>query len=364
MKTNQYFTGLGLSLLLFAAGCGKQTETTTVNVSNEVIPVRIMQLNKSDFNNVIHASGQFTTNDETILSFKTGGVVSRILVSEGDQVKKGQLLATLDLTEISAMADQTRIGFEKATRDFNRAEKLYNDSVVTLEQLQNAKTAMEIARQQLATARFNLSYSEIRAAQPGVILMKLAREGQIAGPGTPVLQVSSKGQADWILRAALSDREWARTGLNDKAFVYIEALNSQHLEGLVTARSETADPVTGAFTVDIQVVNSRTLDIASGMFGKAEIFLSRKQRAWRIPYEALLDGNGRQGFVFVTNDGKMAMKVPVTIASVERNDVLISEGLEGYKSVITSGSAYLTDRSGIRVITNTHTSSLNYHENN
>jgi len=350
MKTLNHILILVLAGSLIAGGCSRTKEKVPAAGPAESIPVRIMTLYKSGFNNVIYASGQFTTNDETMLSFKTGGVISRIFASEGDQVKKGQVLATLDLTEISAQASQARIGFEKATRDYGRAEALYNDSVVTLEQLQNAKTGLDIARQQLTGARFNLSCSEIRAPHDGVVLVKAAREGQIAGPGTPVIQVSSKGRADWILRVALSDREWSRTAINDKATVDIEALDLHNIEGFVYSRAENSDPMTGSLTIDIKLGNARNLDIASGMFGKAEIHVSQKQQAWCIPYDALLDGNGNRGFVFVTNDGTTAAKVPVKIASIEKNEVLISEGLEGYRSLIISGSAYLSDRSGIKVI--------------
>ena len=111
-----------------------------------------MELKKSSGTQVIKTSGQLTTNDETILGFKTSGIVSSILVKEGDFVKKGQLLATLDLREINALVSQARHGYEKAQRDFRRVQNLYRDSVVTLEQLQNAETGLAVAKEQLEAA--------------------------------------------------------------------------------------------------------------------------------------------------------------------------------------------------------------------
>ena len=88
------------------------------------------------------------------------------------------------------------------------------------------------------------------------------------------------------------------------------------------------------------------------MFGKAQIILSKKNIVWRIPYDALLDGNADQGFVFVTDDNTNALKVPVTIDAIDGNNILVSRGLDEYKSLIVSGSAYLTDKSVIKVINN------------
>jgi multidrug efflux pump subunit AcrA (membrane-fusion protein) len=168
----------------------------------------------------------------------------------------------------------------------------------------------------------------------------------------PVLKTSSKGKTDWILRVAVSDKEWADIEINDKARVQIEALNISDMQAYVFSKAEDADQMTGSFSIDLKLNNARKLNIASGMFGKAEIILSQKNLVWQIPYDALLDGNSDQGFVFVTNDNINALKVPVTIESIEGKSILISKGLEEYKSLIVSGSAYLTDNSVIKVINN------------
>jgi RND family efflux transporter MFP subunit len=352
MKNSNNIIVASTVAVLLLSGCGKQPENTTPQKFVEAIPVKVIFLSQAEVTGSVHSSGQFTTDDETMFSFKTGGIIDRIYVKEGDKVRKGQLLATLDLTEISSQVNQTMIAFEKAARDFVRFENLRKDSVATLEQLQNSKTGLELAKQQLAAAKFNLQYSEIRATHDGVILKKLANEGQISGPGTPVLQTSSKGQTDWILRVAVSDNEWVKIKLNDKASVQIEALNLNDMQAYVSSKAEDADQMTGSFSIDLKLNNARKLNIASGMFGKAEIMLSQKNLVWQIPYDALLDGNADQGFVFVTNDNINALKVPVTIDAIDGKNILISKGLNEYKSLIVSGSAYLTNNSVIKVINN------------
>ena len=352
MKNSYYILIISTLIVLLLSGCVKEPENLTLPKSVEAIPVKVIFLSQAEVSGSVHSSGQLTTDDENMLSFKTGGIVDRIYVKEGDKIRKGQLLAILDLTEISSQVNQTRIAFEKAVRDYDRFEILRKDSVATLEQLQNSKTGLELAKQQLAAAKFNLKYSEIRATHDGVILRKLANEGQMTGPGTPVLQTSSKGQTDWILRVAVSDKEWADIRLNDKATVQIEALNIHDMQAYVSSKAEDADQMTGSFSIDLKLNNTRKLNIASGMFGKAEIMLSQKNLVWKIPYDALLDGNADQGFVFVTNDNINAIKVPVTIDAIDGKNILVSKGLEDYKSLIVSGSAYLTDKSVIKVTNN------------
>jgi RND family efflux transporter MFP subunit len=344
-----------LLILLAYAGCKQHTASQKQIPDEDTIPVKIMLLNQQLHAASIEVSGQFTTDDETLLSFKTTGVIGNIFVKEGDAVRKGQVLATLNLTEINAQVQQAQLAFEKAKRDHQRVTNLYNDSVSTLEQLQNSKTALDLALQQLNTAVFNRSYAEIRAPHDGYVLRKLANPGQVVSAGTAVLQTNGAHSSSWLLRVGISDREWAALQLNDAAVIQTTALPGQTFTGTVSRKSEGVDPVSGSFTADIRITGQKPAAIASGMFGKATIQPAAKAAAgaaktWAVPYEALLDGDGSSGYVFITNDNKTARKVPVRIAGMEKNSVLISDGLQGAQALIISGSAYLTDNRPIAVI--------------
>jgi len=334
----------------FVQSCsnGNGKNETIVHVT-EVIPVRVMTISQQELQPVIQTSGLFTTDDETFLAFKTGGIIERIFVKEGDAIHKGQLLATLNLTEIEAQVAQARLSFEKAKRDFLRVENLYKDSVATLEQFQNARTGMEVASRQLETASFNRSYSEIRAVSNGFVLRKMASEGQVISPGITVFQTNGAGKGKWILRTGVSDREWASIHVGDKATVTTDALSGKTFQAIVTRKSEGTDAMNGSFTVEV-TLKSPGSGLATGLFGKATIQGSQKQNVWKIPYDALLDGDAQSGYVFVTVDEKTAHKVPVVTGSIEKDQVIILAGLENAKSLIISGSAYLKDGSAIKII--------------
>jgi len=142
MKTNYLYLFL---LPLIIAGC-RHSSADPASIQETSIPVKVIDLRQQTVYEPVYASGSFTTDDETMRSFKTGGIVQHLFVREGDAVKKGQLLAILDLTEITAQVTQATLSYEKAQRDFNRLSNLYRDSVVTLEQFQNARTGLDIAR--------------------------------------------------------------------------------------------------------------------------------------------------------------------------------------------------------------------------
>jgi RND family efflux transporter MFP subunit len=354
MKNNMIIiTGILAGAILMSATLTSCTDgksgTAKLVKKTAPVPVKILEVESTEQRAIVKTSGKITTDNETYLAFKLGGVVEKIYVQEGDAVKKGQVLATLDPREINAIVSQAKLGYEKSLRDFNRVEKLYKDSVVTLEQFQNSRTALDVANEQLQSAEFNKQYSRITAQQDGFVLKKFVNPGQVVGIGDPVILANSPGNDNWILKVNASDRQWSSINVNDVAQVKLDAFPGEVFDGKILRKSETSDPATGTFSVDIRVKNGKST-FASGMFATTEISTRNKSNVWSIPYEALLDANGNEGFVFVTADYKTAIKQAVTISSIEQNRVSITAGFENYHALIVSGSAYLTDNSAITVI--------------
>ncbi len=326
-----------------------KSESLKIVRKSDPIPVKILELESIDQSTPILTSGKITTDNETQLAFKTGGVLDQVFVQEGDRINRGQLLATLNLREINAVVSQSKFLLEKSQRDFERTENLFRDSVATLEQMQNARTALDVAREQLQATEFNKQFSKIVAPQNGFVLRKFVNPGQVIAIGAPVLLVNGVSNNGWLLRVNASDKQWAAIQLNNKANVTLDAFAGREFQAKVLRKSETSDPATGTFSVDLLVKNEDE-KLVSGMFGSAKITTARKTKVWSVPYEAVLDANGNEGFVFVTPDYKTAIKVPVTISSIEKDKVSITGGFEKVSTLIVSGSAYLNDQADITII--------------
>lgn len=340
---------LFLLIIVAAYACNSRAEEKKI-VARDTIPVKLISIKEEAADNLIHVTGYLSTQDEMRLSFKTGGVIDRILVSEGDKVKRGQLLATTKSTEISAQVQQVQLGLQKAERDYQRVLNLYNDSVATLEQLQNAKTGLEIARQNLSQASFNQQYSKIYATQDGFVIRKLKNDGELSEPGAPVLVLGGVStSSDWILATGVPDKEWALIDKGNTATISFEAFPGKSFNAVVSRKGLAADAANGTFPIELQV-NFGKEQPATGMFGKASIKSTIKQNGYTIPYESLLEANGKTGFVFASHDGKSVKKVEVQIGQINNNTVQVLSGLEGYTYIVSSGSPYLNDQSIITAI--------------
>lgn len=340
---------IATAVLAFTA-CQPKAKEEKAKMQEDIIPVKLLALESQQGAQQVEATGLIGTENEARLSFKIGGVIETVNVTEGQHVKKGQLLASLKATEIEAQVQQVQIALEKAVRDYQRASNLYKDSVATLEQLQNAKTGVDIAQQNLQQVKFNRQYASIYAPTDGFIVKKIGNPGELASPGSPVIFMNAiSGSSKWILKTGVADQQWAAVSNGDKASVTIDAFPGKTFKGVVSKKALAADMASGSFLLEIQV-NIENEKPAIGMFGKAFIQTSNKTNALSIPYEALLEANGYVGYVFATNDQKKVSKVTVSISRITNDKVYLSGGLEGYKYLVVTGSPYLTENATIKVI--------------
>ena len=294
----------------------------------------------------VTGTGTLASRDELPLSFKLGGVVRRVLVDEGQSVREGQLLAELELTEIDAGVAKAQSAAAKAERDVERIRRLYADSVTTLAQLQDATTALDVARSDLQAAQFNQRYARIVAPAAGTVLHRAISPGELVAAGAPALVLASRARGS-VLRVGLADRDVVRIRVGDAAVVQLDAYADRRFRGTVQEIAASSTPGTGTFAVLVSVPDAGTLP--TGMVGRVEIATRGSGSVTMVPVEALVEADGEQGVVYVV-DGARAGRREVRIAFLEGARVGISGGLAGAGTVVTDGAAYLTDGDSVQVV--------------
>ncbi|MBK8699583.1 MAG: efflux RND transporter periplasmic adaptor subunit [Saprospiraceae bacterium] len=280
-------------------------------------------------------------------SFKTGGVIAHTLVEEGDYVKKGQLLAKLNLSEIDAQVRQAEEGNAKAERDLARVKNLYADSVATLEQIQNAATALEMARKSLDIVKFNRQYSEARSPISGRVIKQILHEGEVTGPGMPVYVILGNHDKDWKVRTGLIDRDWSRIKVGDKAHITLDANPTERYHAIVSEKAMVAGNATSQIDVKLRFTD-KVPNLAAGLLGKATLYPEKKTGIMTIPIEALTRSNGNNSFVFLFKTGK-AVKTKIITGAIKGNEIEVLSGLNAGDEVITTGAMYLEDGDAVKI---------------
>lgn len=343
MKTIHFIIIAGVALSVMSC---KEKKTEMVKNIND-IPVKLADVRTEAIGNSVRIHGALTTLEEAKLSFKTAGIISRIYVKEGDAIHKGQLLAELDYTEIEAQSIQAKENEDKAKRDYQRAESLYADSVVSLEQFQNAKTAWVLAKQASNITEYNKTNSRIIAPDKGVVLKRIANEGEQIGIASPVFVVTTKAETGLILRSGVPVGDWQSLSVGDKAVITIDGFPDKEFGGRVHHLAQSTDQSSGLYLVEVKLEPAKER-ISVGMFANAEIKSGKSHFYKVIPVSSLSEIAGKKGVVYIL-DGNKAEKVSVIIAKIKNENAYISQGLSNIDKVINEGAGFITESSTIKI---------------
>lgn len=352
---------LSLIGLLLLTGCGKAVDAQKSSVTDSAIPVRVTSLANADVPKVgmISVTGTLAGKEEVALAFKIGGVVSRIAVDAGQSVRAGQVLAELRPTEIAAQVATAQEATRKAERDLARVTHLFADSVATLEQLQDARTGLEVANNSLHIAQFNADYAVIRAPGDGIVLSRTAEPGQVIEPGRSVLTVRRNGRG-MVVTVGLPDRDAVRVKLGDEADVQFDAVPGKHFAARVTQRAAAATSGSGDYAIEVTLGEAANT-LPTGLVAHVALqpartaALTTRQRTL-VPLDALVDADADSAAVFVLRaDGKSVSRRPLKLSDVAESLqtalVPVVSGLTGTEKVVTAGMSRLVDGSSVRVIT-------------
>ncbi len=335
---------LATALCFYSCDNGEKKENKV-----ELVKVKTVLVEKKEVNIPVRTSGILASENEIKLSFKTGGIIKNINVDDGDYVEAEKKLASLDLSEIKAKVNQAGLALNKAERDYQRVQNLYQDSVATLENLQNAETALNVAQSDYRVASFNLRHSEIRAPSKGTILRRLSEENEIVAAGQPIFLFASTG-GKWIIKTGITDKDIIRISLGDTAWVHFDPYPQHKFPAKITEIGSSADPYTGTYKVELSLQETDK-KLVNGFIAKVGIFPSVRKQFNVIPVDALVNANEYNGYVFIIEDGKHKRR-KVNLGDIINGEIIVNKGIEEGAKIVVDGANYLQDDSIIEIINN------------
>jgi RND family efflux transporter MFP subunit len=340
------FIALTVSALLFS--CKDKEKSHKIADDSQLQTVELATVESQNLTDQINASGILSSKSELKLAFKTGGMIKRMYVTEGQSVAAGQLLAELDMAEIDAQVNQAKVGFQKAKRDFDRVKKLYDDQAATQTNLQDANSGLEMATQALTAAEFNRKLSKIFAPASGKILRKIAEQGELIVPFSPALILGTGANA-YILNVGLADKEIVKLKIGDKANVELDAYPNEKFSAKVSQLAQTINPATGTYEVELEMQPTNK-KLISGFVAKVNILPSTSNNSLVLPITAVVEADAQNAFVYIfdANTGKVSKK-PVKIGKIYDDTVELISGVNRGEKVVTRGSGFVADGEKVKL---------------
>ncbi len=332
---------------LMLTACGSKEKKKDEATVEEAQAVSVITPSEIKAYSSIKGSGVLSSKSELKLAFKTGGLIKRMYVKEGQFVKKGQLLAQLDMAEIDAGVNQAKLGLQKAERDLEKVKKLFADEVATKSSVEDATTAYNVAKETVESAIYNQRLSSIYAPESGTILLKIAEQGELITPFAPAL-ILGTGSSSFNVNIGLSDKDIVKVKNGNKAEVTLDAYPGEIFSATVSQIAQTVNPATGTYEAEL-TLNSKGKRLISGFVANAEIYTSSSQSALVVPIESIVEADGNSASVFVLK-GLQVEKRTVETGSIMGEQVQIFKGLSVNEKIVSKGANFLSDGQKVKVI--------------
>jgi HlyD family secretion protein len=277
------------------------------------------------------------------------GRVAAIYVEAGDHVKRGQLLAHLNVTvlepqvaNLQAALEQSRAEAELADAEYHRAVAVGASGALSAEETQRRKSTavtaaakVKVAAAMLAEAEAKLARAEVRAPADGTILTRNVEVGQIASPGGEALfRLSENGEVE--LRGQVAEQDLPLLKLGQDVSVKLTGSTHAYM-GQVRLLGAVIDPQTRLGTVRASLKPDPNL--RPGAFARAEVTVSNAERTV-LPQTAVLTDEKGSYVLVVTAQNKLERR-PVHVSGIAGNGVTISDGVKTQEEVVATAGAFL-----------------------
>lgn len=333
-----------LTLALALAGCSGDDKAKPAQATQRNVQAQVTVLQATEAVTTSATPGSVVALESVQVASRLMGYLRNIAVVEGQTVKKGQRLFTIDPLDIEGAVEQARLGLKQsddamkdAKADFERFENLYKEDVVSRQQYEKMKlnydmslSRMAQAKSGLGTAQGQMRYATVSAPIDGVVTRKLANEGDIASPGHPVLLLENPARLQ--VQTSVSDDLYKDLRPGQLVMVEIDG-QDKPVSAKVARLSPAADPIAHTYMVKLDVAAP---GLKSGSFARV-LFPTGKRTVLALPQAAVLDRAGITG-VFVVDDKGAAQYRMVRLGNRIEGMVEILSGLTPGERVVTGNA--------------------------
>jgi RND family efflux transporter MFP subunit len=333
----------------YCAGCAENRGNTSLK--DVPVNVEVQTVNYSDGSNAISYSGTIEESETTPLSFSAVGTVSRVLINEGQNVRKGQLLAELN-NETYKNSYEMALATEKRAQDaYNRLLPMYKNGNVPEIKFIEVETGLQQAKSSSAIAKKGLNDCRLYSPVDGLVGKRNIDPGMTAMPNLSSITIVKIEKV--YAAVSVSENEISKIKKGDKAAIKIAALNNAEFSGTVEEIGVVADPIAHTYKIKIAVAN-KDRSIKPGMICSLYLhnnMASKESSKLTVPNESIqVDENGGTFVYVVAADKRTVARKEVKTGALLNNAVEIVSGLNEGSLVVSSGKQKLTDGSLIRIV--------------
>ena len=302
------------------------------------------------FEHYLEVSGSVKSRRNVLISAENMGSIDRILAKEGFEVKKGQLIMSMDTELYQRTLDQLQTEYSLAKTMFEKQSNLWKQNIGTEVQYLESKNRKESLENQIANVKTQIEKSQIRAPFEGTIEEVMVKEGEMAQPGSPLVRIVN--HRDMYVKADLSESYVGNFKKGDKVSILFPSIN-RTIESTISSVGQVIDEKNRTFAIEA-LLPLTDFTIKPNLIVTVKIMDYKIADAVVIPSK-LIQRDNHGEFVFIAEmDGEelVARKVQVERGMTYKNSTVINDGLKGAETLINEGFRDVAEGTKLKVVEN------------
>tara|TARA_Y100001934_G_scaffold32273_2_gene36157 strand:+ start:214 stop:1371 length:1158 start_codon:yes stop_codon:yes gene_type:complete len=315
----------------------------------KAVLVELAEVKQGMIEALLERSAPLEAEAQVEVAARTSNPATELLVEEGDNVKKNQVLLRLESDKQKNDFDQAKSQFDKEQIDFERQESLYKDNLISEQEYRNAKFSLTQRRLAFEEAKRQFEYTEVRAPINGTITLRDVKVGDQVGNGSKIFEIIDFESTVAVIH--VPEQYLPKLKPNMEARLISNTLGDTVFDGYVKRISPIVEARAGTIKVTVGVKKLGAL--RPGMWVDVELVLDTKQEALLIPKKSIVYDND-QTFAFkLHTDTNGVKRVKRQLVLPENADKIHIEPVEGFEigeKVVVAGQSGLKENSRIREV--------------
>ena len=320
-----------------------KTGADKADAVSSAVPVSVLKVAPENFSGYLEVQGRVDFDQNATVSARAAGTLTSVRVQRGDQVRKGQVLATVDASILDANIAELRTRMELAKTTYEKQAGLWKQQIGTEIQFLQSKNNYEALQRNLATLNQQKALYNVVAPYAGVVDNVLPKLGETVAPGTPVVVLGS-GQGGKVL-ADVSEAYAGSIKAGDKALVTLPDLGSEEITSTVRTVSRTISANNRTFTVELRLPGNQAARLRPNMVATVRIQNYGHANTTVLPVD-LIQHDEENAYVLVVNKegGKaVAAKRVIKTGQTYNGKQEVLSGLKPGDEVISAGYQNLNE---------------------
>ncbi|MFT5581024.1 MAG: membrane fusion protein (multidrug efflux system) [Psychromonas sp.] len=346
-------SAIPLLILTILVGCSDTVEDTKENKEVRNLPlVKVAKVQSKTFIHKITIQGELQTDQDVLLNAEMGGQISNILVKEGQNVSKGQLLVSIDASVLTSNVEEIKSQLEYAKYMLGKQQELVNRGVGSELDLETAKNQVNSMEFKINSLNAQRGKSSIRAPFSGVIDQVFAKDGEVVGPQNPLIRLVNNSKIEVV--ADISEKHFAHIKAGTPVEITFPNYKDTSIMLKISSVGAYIEPTNRTFRIRAMIPNNKTF--IPNMLVQLNITDMIRANAIVVPSMSVIKDHTNQNFVYLTLNEKKGeyalMKVRVRVIQSFEGESLV-EGIDAKltanEMVVVEGAKGVTEADNVRI---------------